>query len=102
MSGDAPHKTHAARAHFLDPLPSGGGATTSRKEEDETMNWDTVKGQWSQLKGELRKQWGKLTDSDYEQIAGEKDKLLGKLQERYGWSRDEAERSAKEYFSNRS
>ncbi len=54
------------------------------------------------LKGEARKQWGKLTDDDWEKIAGEKDKLLGKLQERYGWSRQEAERSADEYFSSRS
>ena len=63
------------------------------------MNWDVAKGKWTQLKGEARKQWGKLTDSDWEQAAGEKDKLLGKLQERYGWSREEAERSADEYFS---
>ena len=66
------------------------------------MNWDTVKGQWKQMKGEMRKQWGKLTDDDYQQIAGEKDKLIGRLQERYGWSREEAERSADEYFSTRS
>ena len=63
------------------------------------MNWDIVKGKWSQMKGEARKQWGKLTDSDWEQVAGEKDKLLGKLQERYGWSREDAERNADEYFS---
>ena len=66
------------------------------------MNWDAVKGQWKQMKGEMRKQWGKLTDDDYQQIAGEKDKLIGKLQERYGWSRQEAERSADEYFATRS
>jgi uncharacterized protein YjbJ (UPF0337 family) len=66
------------------------------------MNWDVIKGRWNQLKGEARKQWGKLTDNDWEKIAGEKDKLLGKLQERYGWSRQEAERSADEYFSSRS
>jgi uncharacterized protein YjbJ (UPF0337 family) len=62
------------------------------------MNWDIVKGKWKEMKGELRKQWGKLTDEDFEQIAGEKDKLLGRLQQRYGWSRDEAERTAEEYF----
>jgi uncharacterized protein YjbJ (UPF0337 family) len=66
------------------------------------MNWDTVKGKWSQLQGEARKQWGKLTDSDWEQVAGEKDKFIGKLQERYGWSKDEAERSADDYFSRTS
>ncbi len=66
------------------------------------MNWDIIKGRWSQMKGEARKQWGKLTDDDWSMIAGEKDKFIGKLQERYGWSRDEAERSAEEYFSRKS
>ena len=66
------------------------------------MNWDIVKGKWGQLKGEARKQWGKLTDSDWEQVAGEKDKFIGKLRERYGWSKDEAERSADDYFSRKS
>jgi uncharacterized protein YjbJ (UPF0337 family) len=66
------------------------------------MNWDTVKGKWKQLQGEARKQWGKLTDDDWSQIAGEKDKFIGKLQERYGWSRAEAERSADDYFSRTS
>jgi uncharacterized protein YjbJ (UPF0337 family) len=67
-----------------------------------TMNWDIVKGKWGQMKGEARKQWGKLTDDDWTQIAGEKDKLLGKLQERYGWTKEEAERSADDYFSHAS
>ena len=44
--------------------------------------------------------WGKLTDDDWEVVAGDKDKFIGKLRERYGWSREEAERSAKEYFDN--
>jgi uncharacterized protein YjbJ (UPF0337 family) len=65
------------------------------------LNWDIVKGQWSQMKGEARKQWGKLTDDDWDQIAGERDKLFGTLQERYGWTREEAERSAEEYFNSR-
>jgi uncharacterized protein YjbJ (UPF0337 family) len=63
-------------------------------------NWDIIKGKWNQLKGEGRIQWGKLTDSDWEQIAGQKDKLVGKLQERYGWSREETEREVDEYFSH--
>jgi uncharacterized protein YjbJ (UPF0337 family) len=62
------------------------------------MNWDIIKGKWKQLKGDARKQWGKLTDSDWEEVAGEKDKFLGKLQERYGWSREQAERDADNYF----
>ena len=64
------------------------------------MNWDVVQGKWKQLKGEARKQWGKITDSEWEELGGNKDKFLGKLQERYGWSKDEAEKRADEYFSN--
>lgn len=63
------------------------------------MNWDIIKGKWQELKGEARTQWGKLTDDDWQEVAGEKDKLLGKLQQRYGWSKDEAERKADEYFT---
>ena len=64
------------------------------------MNWDVAKGRWEQLKGEARKRWGKLTDNDWEVVAGDKDKFIGKLRERYGWSREEAERSGREYFDN--
>jgi uncharacterized protein YjbJ (UPF0337 family) len=64
------------------------------------MTWDVVKGKWKELKGEARQQWGKLTDDDWQQVAGEKDKLVGKLQQRYGWSREEAERNADDYFAN--
>jgi len=56
------------------------------------MNRDTFKGQWMQLKGQLRRQWGKLTDDDVDQIQGNAEIMIGKLQERYGYSRDEAER----------
>jgi uncharacterized protein YjbJ (UPF0337 family) len=56
------------------------------------MNRDTFKGQWIQLKGQLRRQWGKLTDDEVDQIQGNAEVLFGKLQERYGYSREEAER----------
>ena len=55
------------------------------------MNEDIVKGQWMQLKGQVRQWWGKLTDDDLEEIAGRKDKLLGMVQERYGYTRERAE-----------
>jgi uncharacterized protein YjbJ (UPF0337 family) len=55
------------------------------------MMEDMLKGQWTQLKGRIRTQWGKLTDDDVDQMRGERERLIGKLQEHYGLSRDEAE-----------
>lgn len=63
------------------------------------MSDDIVKGMWKQLKGAARTQWGKLTDDDWEQIAGSKDRLIGRLQEHYGWDRQQAERDADEFMS---
>jgi uncharacterized protein YjbJ (UPF0337 family) len=56
------------------------------------MNRDTLKGQWTQLKGRIRSQWGKLTDDEVSQIQGNAEILIGKLQEHYGYSREQAER----------
>jgi uncharacterized protein YjbJ (UPF0337 family) len=58
------------------------------------MNWDQVEGNWKQLKGKAKQQWGKFTDDELDVIAGKKDELIGKLQERYGMARQEAEREA--------
>lgn len=54
------------------------------------MNWDRIEGQWSQVKGKAREQWGKLTDDDVDVIAGKRDQLAGKIQERYGIHKEEA------------
>ena len=62
------------------------------------MNWDQIEGQWKDLKGRMRQQWGKLTDDDIEQIGGKKDRLLGKLQERYGYHKDQAETELNRYI----
>jgi len=56
------------------------------------MNWDRIEGNWKQFKGEVKKQWGKLTDDHLDVIAGNRDKLAGKLQEAYGITKDEAEK----------
>ncbi|HEY9040026.1 MAG TPA: CsbD family protein [Roseovarius sp.] len=61
------------------------------------MNWDTIKGNWKQLTGEAKSQWGKLTDDDIQQAEGEREKLVGKVQERYGLAKDEAERQVDEF-----
>jgi uncharacterized protein YjbJ (UPF0337 family) len=62
------------------------------------MNWDRVKGQWNQVAGTAKQKWGKLTDDDFKQIGGVRDKLVGKLQEKYGMARDAAEKEADNFF----
>ncbi len=55
------------------------------------MNQDRVEGNWLQFKGQVKEQWGKLTDDDLDIIAGKRDQLLGRIQERHGLAKDEAE-----------
>jgi uncharacterized protein YjbJ (UPF0337 family) len=62
------------------------------------MNPDVLKGKWAQMKGEAKVQWGKLTDDDLDQIEGNAQKLVGKVQERYGWERDRAEREVDQWM----
>ena len=62
------------------------------------MNTDVLRGKWTQLKGEIKSQWGKLTDDDLDRIEGDSEKLIGKIQERYGYARDQAKREVDDYF----
>jgi uncharacterized protein YjbJ (UPF0337 family) len=61
------------------------------------MNWDRVEGNWKQLKGKVLEQWGKLTNDDLDVIAGNREKLAGRLQETYGIAQDEAEKQIKDF-----
>lgn len=61
------------------------------------MNADTLKGQWKQIKGEAKIRWGKLTDDDIDQIDGSVEKLEGKLQERYGWTREQVDQELRSF-----
>lgn len=61
------------------------------------MNWNTIQGQWRQLKGDALAKWGKITDDEWDQINGRREKLAGKIQERYGKSLDQAEREVDEW-----
>jgi uncharacterized protein YjbJ (UPF0337 family) len=56
-------------------------------------------GQWKQMKGEAKRRWGKLTDDELDQVEGSFDKLVGRIQERYGYQRDQAEREADEFLT---
>jgi uncharacterized protein YjbJ (UPF0337 family) len=61
------------------------------------MNSDQLKGKWKQVKGSIRERWGKLTDDDVDVIAGQRDQLIGKIQERYGVAREEAQKQVDEW-----
>ncbi|MFM2325645.1 MAG: hypothetical protein RL244_2524 [Pseudomonadota bacterium] len=61
------------------------------------INKDTIEGNWKQFKGKVKEQWGKLTDDDLDVIAGKRDQLVGRLQERAGIARDEAEQQVKDW-----
>ena len=63
------------------------------------MNWDRIAGEWKQLKGKVQAKWAKLTDDDLQAVAARKDALVGKIQERYGILRDEAERQVDEWIA---
>jgi len=61
------------------------------------MNSDQFEGKWKQLKGSVKQRWGKLTDDDITALSGKKDELVGKLQERYGITKEQALREADEW-----
>ena len=56
------------------------------------MNWDQVEGKWKEMRGHVKEKWGKLTDDDLNVIAGERERPVGKIQERYGIAKEEAEK----------
>lgn len=61
------------------------------------MNWDRIEGNWKQYKGKARQKWGELTNDDLDIVKGKKDELIGRLQERKGIARDEAEREVDDW-----
>jgi uncharacterized protein YjbJ (UPF0337 family) len=62
------------------------------------MTTDTFEGRWRQMRGELRSWWGRISDSDFEKIAGRKDRLIGMLQEKYGYTREAAQQEMERRF----
>jgi len=61
------------------------------------MYWDQVKGNWKQFKGQVKQQWGKLTDDDLTEIDGKREELVGRLQSRYGYEKDHAEKELESF-----
>ena len=64
------------------------------------LNWDLVEGNWKQLAGKVKEKWGKLTDNELTTIAGKRDQLVGVLQERYGFEKDQAEKELDGFFKS--
>src|SRR5688500_6252198 len=64
----------------------------------ETVNWTQLEGRWQQVKGKFRAQFGKLTDDDMQRLNGGKEQLIGALQARYGYEKDEAERQVQTFM----
>lgn len=63
------------------------------------MNIDELKGKWTQFKGHVKEQWGELSNDELDQIEGNRDKLIGKIQEHYGKAREEAEREVDAFLA---
>ena len=61
------------------------------------MNWDQISGNWKQYRGKIRQQWGKLTDNEVEEMKGSRDQLVGRIQEKYGIAKDEAEKQVDQF-----
>jgi uncharacterized protein YjbJ (UPF0337 family) len=63
------------------------------------MNWDRIEGKWKELQGSIREKWGKLTDDDLQAVAGKRDQLVGRIQQRYGLQREAAEAEVDQWMN---
>lgn len=63
----------------------------------DSMNKDVFKGKWEEVKGKMKESWGKLTDNDLKEIEGNNEKLLGKLQQHYGYNKEQAEKAIRDF-----
>jgi uncharacterized protein YjbJ (UPF0337 family) len=61
------------------------------------MNWDQMQGKWTQFRGQAKERWGEFTDDDLDGIGGQRDQFVGRLQERYGMAKEDAEREADDF-----
>jgi uncharacterized protein YjbJ (UPF0337 family) len=114
LSDDGIKSPSARTTHedALAPLTLYGAArdsasrnTTSRPQfigptKEVTMDWNRVEGNWKQMKGKVKEQWGKLTDDDLTQVDGNLDRLEGMIQERYGIARDESRKQIDAWYRN--
>ncbi len=64
------------------------------------MNWDQIEGKWKQMMGSARERWGKLTNDDLDVIAGKREMFIGRIQERYGFTKEQAQKELDEWAKN--
>jgi uncharacterized protein YjbJ (UPF0337 family) len=88
-----PAKSVTSRDSTRNHLLYGGVVGAISEHEEWRMNWDRIEGNWKTFKGQVRQKWGKLTDDDLDVIEGKRTELSGRLQERYGYAQDEAEKN---------
>ena len=63
------------------------------------MNWDTIKGNWKQMTGKVKEEWGELTDDEITEAEGDREQLVGKIQAKYGIAKDEAEKQVDSFMA---
>jgi uncharacterized protein YjbJ (UPF0337 family) len=71
----------------------------SVRTEDHAMDWNRVEGNWKEVKGKVKEKWGKLTDDDLTAINGQREQLEGRLQQRYGYAKDQTKKEVDSWFS---
>lgn len=64
------------------------------------MNWDQLAGQWKQFQGRAKQRWGQLSDDELSEVEGSRDRLEGKIQERYGYSKEQVKREVDEWIND--
>ena len=88
------------RSHAEAVVPNEGGRNAVvGKPRRFGMNWDRIEGNWKQFSGKVQQQWGKLTNDDLSKVEGKRTELVGRIQERYGYAKDKAEREVDDWLS---
>jgi uncharacterized protein YjbJ (UPF0337 family) len=103
MSSTSGGSSSGGSASMSSSPSSSSGMTTAQMGQGKTpvINRDTLAGQWKQVKGEIKSRWGRLTDDELTQVEGDYEKLLGKIQSRYGYSRERVEQEVNDFFKSR-
>lgn len=98
MEPPAPAKSDYPGTGTVPAINIAAGVEPAKSNQEKTMNWDQAQGKWKQMRGSVRQKWAKLTDNDLDYIAGSRERFIGKLQERYGIAKEEAQTQADQWL----